>query len=182
VSANGVYLVEDTHTCYWDEYGGGLRRPGSFMECVKDRLDEINAMHARGAMPVTAFTLATDAICCYDSIVVFDRRRQGQRQAPITQAAAIQPAAGQGGWDDGNGGEQRWPPAAPQHPPPPPPAPAAAASAGCAGAAAEAQLDPHEGAGEMDPGWVRPIPGRGRCPCHLIAQRTNHPTGCGIPG
>lgn len=88
VSANGVYLVEDTHTCYWDEYGGGLRRRGSFMEFVKDRLDEINAMHTRGEMPVTEFTLATDAICCYDSVVVFERRRQGQRQAPITQAAA----------------------------------------------------------------------------------------------
>lgn len=90
VSANGVYLVEDTHTCYWDEYGGGLRRPGSFMEFVKDRLDEINAVHARGAIPVTGFTLATDAICCYDSVVVFERRRQGQRQAPITQAGASQ--------------------------------------------------------------------------------------------
>lgn len=60
------------------------------MEFVKDRLDEINAVHARGAIPVTEFTLATDAICCYDSVVVFERRRQGQRQAPITQAGASQ--------------------------------------------------------------------------------------------
>jgi hypothetical protein len=31
----GVYMVEDTHTCYWDEHGGGLRRTGSFIEHAK---------------------------------------------------------------------------------------------------------------------------------------------------
>ena len=80
----GVYLVEDTHTCYWQEYEGGLKRPGSFMEFVKDRLDEINAVHTREALPVSSFTRSTDAICCYDSIVAFERRPQGARQAPMT--------------------------------------------------------------------------------------------------
>lgn len=85
VQPHGVYLVEDTHTCYWSEYGGGLKREGSFMEFVKHKLDEINAVHARGALPVSAFTRSTDCIACYDSIVVFERRPQGARQAPITQ-------------------------------------------------------------------------------------------------
>ena len=53
----GVYLVEDTHTCYWPEFGAGVRAPGSFMEFVKDRLDDLNAMHTRGALPVSPFTL-----------------------------------------------------------------------------------------------------------------------------
>jgi hypothetical protein len=81
----GVYIVEDTHTCYWPEYEGGLKCPGSFMEFVKDRLDDINAVHAREALPVSSFTRTTDAICCYDSVVVFERRPQGARQAPTTQ-------------------------------------------------------------------------------------------------
>ena len=86
VSPRGVYIVEDTHTCYWPEYDGGVRRPGSFMEFVKDRLDDINAAHARDALPVSSFTRSTDAVCCYDSVVVFERRPQGARQAPMTQA------------------------------------------------------------------------------------------------
>lgn len=45
VAPRGVYLAEDTHTCCWDEYEGGLKRPGSFMEFVKERLDDINAVH-----------------------------------------------------------------------------------------------------------------------------------------
>ena len=85
VQPNGVYMVEDTHTCYWNEYGGGLGREGSFMEFVKNKLDEINAIHAKDVQPVTPFTLCTDYIACYDSVVVFERRRQGTRQAPTTQ-------------------------------------------------------------------------------------------------
>lgn len=85
VHADGVYMVEDTHTCYWDQFGGGLRREGSFMELVKHKLDEINAVHTGQALEVSDFTRSTDYIACYDSIVVFERRRQGVRAAPVTQ-------------------------------------------------------------------------------------------------
>lgn len=85
IDANGVYMVEDTHTCYWDEYGGGLGRQGSFIEYAKRKVDEINAVHTRGALPVTPFTRNTDCIAIYDSIVVFEKRPQGSRQAPITE-------------------------------------------------------------------------------------------------
>lgn len=81
---DGVYIVEDTHACYWEKYDGGLRREGSFIEFAKDRIDDINAAHSRGALPVSEFTRSTDHICFYDSMVVFERRRQGRRQAMNT--------------------------------------------------------------------------------------------------
>ena len=81
---NGVYMVEDTHCCYIDRYDGGVGREGSFMEFVKHKLDEINAVHTKGKLPVSQFTRSTDCVACYDSIVVFERRPQGLRQAPIT--------------------------------------------------------------------------------------------------
>ena len=84
VSDNGVYMVEDTHTCYWEEYGGGLKNPESFIEFAKSKIDEINAIHAREKVPVSRFTKSTDAITFYDSVVVFEKRKQGHRQAPIT--------------------------------------------------------------------------------------------------
>jgi len=86
ITSNGVYIVEDTHTCYWKNYGGGLRRDGSFMEFVKHKLDEINAVHTKGQLPISEFTRSTSYIACYDSMVVFERRRQGERQAPITKS------------------------------------------------------------------------------------------------
>lgn len=81
---NGIYMVEDTHTCYWQEYGGGVKQEGSFMEFVKDKLDEMNACYTGGVIPVSAFTQSTDCVACYDSVVVFERRPQGNRQAPMT--------------------------------------------------------------------------------------------------
>lgn len=86
VNADGVYMVEDTHTCYWPKYGGGVKAAGSFMEFAKDKLDELNAVHTKGVVPTTDFTRSTDYVAFYDSIVVFERRRQGTRQSPITIA------------------------------------------------------------------------------------------------
>jgi hypothetical protein len=86
VAPNGVYAVEDTHTCYWPNYNGGVGRDGSFMEFVKTKLDEINAAHSLGEIPISSFTRGTDSIACYDSVVVFERRPQGRRQAPLTDA------------------------------------------------------------------------------------------------
>lgn len=84
VDPHGVYLVEDLHTAYWDEYEGGLKRPGTFMEFVKDKLDEMNAPHTRGAIPVSTFTRSTACISVYDSVVAFEKRPQGARQTYIT--------------------------------------------------------------------------------------------------
>ena len=84
IDPRGVYAVEDTHTCYWPPYGGGVKRAGSFMEFAKDKLDEINAAHTLGALPVSAFSRSTDCIACYDSIVVFERRPQALRQTIAT--------------------------------------------------------------------------------------------------
>lgn len=81
---NGVYMVEDTHTCYWSEYEGDLRQENSFIEKVKNKIDELNAVHTRGKIAISNFTKSTDSICIYDSIVVFEKRPQGVRQAPIT--------------------------------------------------------------------------------------------------
>jgi len=80
---NGLYMVEDLHTAYWDEYGGGLRRPGSFIEMCKHLLDELNADWSRGALPPTSFTSATQSMHFYDSVAVFERGRTLIKSAPM---------------------------------------------------------------------------------------------------
>ncbi|RSC38579.1 class I SAM-dependent methyltransferase [Agrobacterium sp. FDAARGOS_525] len=85
ISPKGIYFVEDTHTCYWPEYQGGLGNPKSFMEFTKTKLDEINAVHTRGAVETTTFTRSTRSITIYDSICVFEKAPQGKRQTPITE-------------------------------------------------------------------------------------------------
>ena len=72
---NGVYMVEDLHTCYRPAYGGGYKAPGSFMEICKDLLDELNADHTQGAVPVTEFNRTTTSMHFYDSLAVFEKGR-----------------------------------------------------------------------------------------------------------
>ena len=70
---NGVYLVEDLHTAYWEEYEGGLRKPTTFIELCKSLIDELNADHSRGTLSPTEFTKSTIGMHFYDSVVVFER-------------------------------------------------------------------------------------------------------------
>lgn len=81
LAEGGTYLVEDTHTSYWDDHGGGLRREGTFMEWVKDRLDDLHAYHRPDPVhPVWADHV--DGVHCYDSVIVFDKVR---RPAPFNE-------------------------------------------------------------------------------------------------
>jgi hypothetical protein len=70
----GVYLVEDLHTSYWPEYGGGLRVEPSFIEWVKARIDDVNAYHSRQPeFEATNWTRSIAGIHLYDSVAVFDK-------------------------------------------------------------------------------------------------------------
>ncbi len=82
VTKNGVYMVEDLHTSYWEEYEGGFRRMGTFIERCKELLDELNAEHIRDQFPPTEFTKTTLAMHFYDSAVVFERGTHTKKWAP----------------------------------------------------------------------------------------------------
>ena len=70
LSKNGVYFVEDLCTAYWEQYDGGLKREGSFIEYSKEMIDHLNARHCN--LPIN-FADSTYSICFYDCIVVFEK-------------------------------------------------------------------------------------------------------------
>lgn len=80
---DGVYFVEDMHTAYWAEYGGGLRHQDSFIERSKTLIDELNAEWSKGQLPPTNFTRSTLSMHFYDSCVVFERGRHLPKSAPL---------------------------------------------------------------------------------------------------
>jgi hypothetical protein len=75
VKQNGVFLTEDTHTSYWKSYGGGYKKPGTFMEYAKDLTDQLNSWHSENKekFKVSDFTCSTKSMHFYDSIVVFEK-------------------------------------------------------------------------------------------------------------
>jgi len=85
---NGVYIVEDLHTAYWEEYGGGAGRAASFIERCKLFVDEMNAHYSRGAVPVSTLGKTTLSIHFYDSVVVFEKGRHLDRSALLVGSSA----------------------------------------------------------------------------------------------
>ena len=101
VARNGVYMVEDLHAAYWEEYEGGYRKPGTFIELCKHLIDELNADHARGAIQPTQFTATTLSMHLYDSVAVFERGAHTKKWAPKignvdSSSSTIQHGAGGG--------------------------------------------------------------------------------------
>ena len=81
IDRNGIYVVEDLHTAYWPEYGGGLKREGTFIELAKSLIDELNAELSRGAVPPSDFTRTTLSMHFYDSQVIFERGQTPPRRS-----------------------------------------------------------------------------------------------------
>ena len=75
VKIGGTFLIEDLHTSYWDSYGGGHRRPGTFIEYAKDLIDQMHAWHSREPDTFAAgqYTRSLKGMHIYDSVIVFDK-------------------------------------------------------------------------------------------------------------
>lgn len=92
VSANGVYLIEDLHTSYWRDYGGGYKARRSFIEYSKNFIDQLQAWHShqRRRLRVSSFTRTVHSLHYYDSVLVIEKRprveptheRRGQARFP----------------------------------------------------------------------------------------------------
>lgn len=70
--AGSVYIVEDCHTSYWPEYDGGRGGEGTFLEWVKDLLDEVNTYHWSTDVDPDHLGVSIDAVHVHDSVVVLD--------------------------------------------------------------------------------------------------------------
>jgi 23S rRNA U2552 (ribose-2'-O)-methylase RlmE/FtsJ len=89
----GVYAVEDLHTAYWEDFEGGLRRRGTFIEHFKHLVDELHAEYTHGALSPTAFTESTLSMHVYESLIVFEKGRPWIHHAPITAGVPEQRSA-----------------------------------------------------------------------------------------
>lgn len=94
VREGGVFLIEDLHTSYWKEYGGGYKKSGTFIEYSKNIMDDINAWHSKDKrLRVTKNTKSIKAMHVYDSIIVFDKGAVTKPSHKMTGHKTI-------GWED----------------------------------------------------------------------------------
>mgnify|MGYP003629922722 CR=1 FL=1 len=95
ISDDGVYLCEDTHTSYYEGWGGeslfeenGIykshRNPNTFVEYSKNWIDQINSYHISGCSDFR-FRRITNSIHFYDSVVVLEKEIDNNRPASIVR-------------------------------------------------------------------------------------------------
>lgn len=75
VNTGGLYIVEDLHTSYWDDWEGGLRRPGTFIEVVKDAIDHMHEWYVGVDTQLNHLEIKTlvTGLHVYDSVVVIEK-------------------------------------------------------------------------------------------------------------
>jgi hypothetical protein len=72
--SGGYYVVEDCHSSYMVEYGGGLKRRGTFIEYAKELCDAVNAWHAGNSrLPVTLASKWIKRITFESSLVMIEK-------------------------------------------------------------------------------------------------------------
>jgi cephalosporin hydroxylase len=70
---DAVYFVEDLHTAYWPSHGGGLHKSDTFIERVKNYIDEIHAQYTSGELQASEVGGLVRGLHVYDSIVVVEK-------------------------------------------------------------------------------------------------------------
>jgi len=75
LNENGIYLIEDVHTSYYANFGGGLKKENSFIEFVKNKIDEMNLFYIDYLnAEKNYFTKYINNITLYDSVVIFEKK------------------------------------------------------------------------------------------------------------
>jgi hypothetical protein len=72
----GIYIIEDTHTSYWEDFGGGFKKEGSFIENMKSLVDLLHIRHIDKEKPgrnVENSFHGLTSITFYDSMVVLEK-------------------------------------------------------------------------------------------------------------
>jgi len=75
LNEGGIYVVEDTHTSYWSEWGGGLHKQGTFIEFAKQLIDLLHAPHIRESAPPALAKAFVDlkSVTFHNSMVVLEK-------------------------------------------------------------------------------------------------------------
>jgi hypothetical protein len=79
------------HTSLWSHFGGGYRRPGTFLEYTKGLVDKLFSWHSRELAEFAPddFTRTTHGIHFYDSVVVIEKRRMESPEQIESSATTI---------------------------------------------------------------------------------------------
>ena len=69
----GIYMIEDLHTSYWNDYGGGFRARNNFFNFVREMIDDMHHWYHVSKLRHPAVSAHCNSIHIHDSICVFEK-------------------------------------------------------------------------------------------------------------
>jgi hypothetical protein len=73
LSLGGTYMIEDLHTAYSKEFGGGFKSPDNFFDFVRASIDDMHQWYHGTPVAHPELALLVAGLHLHDSIVVLDK-------------------------------------------------------------------------------------------------------------
>ena len=83
-SQGGLYLIEDMQTAYLGHFEGGLRRKGTAIEFLKDKIDAMHRHYVVEGLNRSEAIPEIESIQFFDAIAAVRKRRQAPRAAVVS--------------------------------------------------------------------------------------------------
>jgi hypothetical protein len=75
LNEGGVYLIEDLHTAYWRDFGGGYRSKANFFNFLLDVSHDLHRWYHREPVICPEVTIDCSGMHVHDSIVVLEKSK-----------------------------------------------------------------------------------------------------------
>jgi hypothetical protein len=107
LSYGGAYIIEDLQTAYWPWFEGGLKRKGTAIEFLKDKIDAMHRHYRVAGTNRTESIPEIESVQFFDSIAVLYKKKQLPRvnvmagessSAPAAVRPGLSPPPGAGGF------------------------------------------------------------------------------------
>jgi hypothetical protein len=74
---DGIYIIEDTHTSYWKNHGGGYLKRKTIIELIKQSIDLLHQPYTRRKMPnrVQFLSGSLSSVTVHDSMIVLRKHK-----------------------------------------------------------------------------------------------------------
>lgn len=73
LSIGGIYFIEDLHTCYWSEYGGGYNSKESFFQVIGELINDMHHWYHNSGIARNETGSTLGAIHIHDSVVALEK-------------------------------------------------------------------------------------------------------------
>lgn len=75
MSANGVYMIEDLHTSYWSDWGGGYSAEANFFNTLRGLIDSMHHWYHDKSSELDEIGVQLGGLHIHDSVAVLEKGR-----------------------------------------------------------------------------------------------------------